>query len=124
MQKKHIKTEISEESESETEIRSTSPASIKTMMFYSTSTRNPLPYAPGGFKSKLRSKYQVKKAFGMKLLSRDKLTQKNENSSKIMDDKSVAGAIRKVTSPIPVEDQKIESFLDSDVFTDPKCKLN
>jgi hypothetical protein len=40
-----------------------------------------LPYLPRGFKSRLRKKYQVKKAFGMKLLSPGKLKQKNENLS-------------------------------------------
>ncbi len=62
---------------------------------------------------------------GMKLLSNDKLFQKvtNFTSRQFQEqDQTVAGAIRTLTTPIPVEDQKIEQFLTESVFTNPKFK--
>jgi hypothetical protein len=63
--------------------------------------------------------------FGIKLVSRDKLLQTQGNSktraNKTIDD-SIGRAIAILSKPIAPEDQPIDSFLDGDIYTNPKFK--
>ena len=66
-------------------------------------------------------KNQVKKPLGLKLVSREKLQNKGT-----LDDNNpistIAMALKAVTNRIPIEEQKINTFLINDVFSNPKFK--